>query len=107
VFVLSLAAQRDTNGWGSAAEAFDPDRFSPENLRNHPDRFFGPWGTGPRSCIGRAFAFQESILMVSKIVSAFDLRLDGDAGELEMRERGTLRPAPFQIRVSQRTEAKV
>jgi hypothetical protein len=45
--------------------------------------------------------------MVSKIVSAFDLRLDGDAGELEMRERGTLRPAPFQIRVSQRTEAKV
>ena len=100
VFVLSLAAQRDPAVWGDNADQFAPERFSPENLRAFPQRFFGPWGSGPRSCIGRAFALQESVLVLSRIVTAFELRLAPGSGPLDMRERGTLRPASYYLEVA-------
>lgn len=96
VFVLALAAQRDPDVWGATAEDFDPDRFDTAALRAFPDRFFQPWGTGPRSCIGRAFALHEATLMIARLVQAFDLRTTS-AAPLTLRERGTLRPEPFEL----------
>lgn len=104
VFVLSLAAQLDEEVWGPTATTFDPDRFSQARLRQFPDRFFGPWGTGPRSCIGRAFAMQEAVLLISRVVESFSLeQLPGQA-ELDMHERGTLRPAPFKLVATRRED---
>lgn len=97
VFVLALAAQRDKDVWGPDADIFDPYRFEPDRLRSHPDRFFEPWGTGPRSCIGRQFALHEATLLIARILSAFELSTDGTP--LVMRERGTLRPEPYQLKV--------
>ncbi|MEV5650544.1 cytochrome P450 [Nocardia sp. NPDC052254] len=96
VFVLALAAQRDPEVWGADAEDFAPDRFDSAALRDFPDRFFQPWGTGPRSCIGRAFALHEATLMLGRLVHAFDLRTASGA-PLTLRERGTLRPEPFEL----------
>jgi unspecific monooxygenase len=96
VFVLALAAQRDPDVWGPAADDFAPDRFDSAALRAFPDRFFQPWGTGPRSCIGRAFALHEATLMLGRLVHAFDLRTTS-AAPLSLRERGTLRPEPFEL----------
>ncbi|MEU1426173.1 cytochrome P450 [Nocardia sp. NPDC005746] len=102
VFVIALAAHRDKDVWGADADAFDPYRFEPDRLRSHPDRFFEPWGTGPRSCIGRQFALHEATLLVARILSAFELSTDGTP--LAMRERGTLRPEPYQLKVVPRAD---
>ncbi|WP_227996871.1 cytochrome P450 [Nocardia australiensis] len=104
VFVLALAAQRDPDVWGPDAEDFDPDRFDSAALRAFPDRFFQPWGTGPRSCIGRAFAMHEATLMLGQLVRAFDLRTTS-AAPLTLRERGTLRPEPFELTARGRSVA--
>lgn len=96
VFVLALAAQRDPEVWGPTAGTFDADRFDTAALRAFPDRFFQPWGTGPRSCIGRAFALHEATLLLGRLVHAFDLRSSSDV-PLTLQERGTLRPEPFEL----------
>lgn len=108
VFVLTLAAQRDAQVWGPTADRFDPDRWDAKALRRYPDRYFTPFGTGPRSCIGRAFAMQESALLISKICDAFALdHVDEVGDEPVMRERGTLRPAPFSVTIAPRPGASV
>lgn len=102
VFVHVLAAQRDSAGWGADVERFNPDRWDSKFLRRFPQRFFQPFGTGPRSCIGRAFAMQEAALVVSRIAATFDLSLAEPASEEPaMYERGTLRPERFTVRVSE------
>ncbi|MEU1207181.1 cytochrome P450 [Nocardia sp. NPDC005825] len=102
VFVLALAAHRDQDVWGPDAAGFDPYRFETDRLRGHPDRFFEPWGTGPRGCIGRQFALHESTLLIARILSAFELSTDGTP--LVMRERGTLRPEPYRLKVVPRAD---
>ncbi|MXP21359.1 cytochrome P450 [Gordonia sp. HNM0687] len=102
VFVLALAAQRDPAVWGPDADLFRADRFLGERLTASSRKFFAPWGTGPRSCIGRQFAIHESSLLLASVLSRFDLRLEKPT-DLVMRERATLRPEPFTLVASPRT----
>ncbi|MFT4125430.1 MAG: cytochrome P450 [Gordonia sp. (in: high G+C Gram-positive bacteria)] len=100
VSVLVLAAHRDPQAWGPDAHGFTPERWRPAALRAHPDRFFSPFGTGPRSCIGRAFAMQEATLLIARIALDFDLAFPSgiERGTAPvMLERGTLRPAPYEL----------
>jgi cytochrome P450 len=56
-------------------DAFDPDRFLGE-ARRAIDRFaYLPFGAGPRTCIGQAFALQEATLALATIVNRFSLAL--------------------------------
>ena len=53
-------------------EAFDPARFLPEAPA--PDRFaYLPFGAGPRVCIGAQFALTEAVLVLARLVQAFDI----------------------------------
>ncbi|MEE3851872.1 cytochrome P450 [Gordonia sp. LSe1-13] len=97
VFVLSLAAQRDPEVWGDDAHTFRADRFVGERLTASSEKYFAPWGTGPRSCIGRQFALHETTLLLGALISRFRLHLAEPAAALSMRERATLRPEPFSI----------
>lgn len=103
VSVLALAAQRDTAAWGDDADEFKPGRWSASELRKYPNRFYQPFGTGPRSCIGRAFAMQEATLIIASIIARFDFSLaEGDSMKAPaMYERGTLRPVPFRLNLTE------
>jgi cytochrome P450 / NADPH-cytochrome P450 reductase len=54
--VLIPMLHRDKQVWGENAEAFEPDRFSPQNRSKIPPNAYLPFGTGQRACIGRQFA---------------------------------------------------
>lgn len=110
VFVLALAAHRDPEVWGSDAEEFHPDRFEAPQRRAHPTAFFKPFGSGPRACIGLAFAMHEATLLLARILDSYELALPDsgqapDVGvathrntpELRLYERGSLRPEPYAL----------
>ena len=72
VVVLTPMLHRDTTIWGDDPEAFDPDRFSPENRAKIPPNAYKPFGTGQRACIGRQFALQEAALVLSMLLQRFE-----------------------------------
>ncbi|WP_051407221.1 cytochrome P450 [Nocardia sp. CNY236] len=93
VFVLLLAVHRDTSVWGPDAEEFRPDRWLENGFRPKPWTY-RPFGTGPRSCIGQAFALHEAKLIIASLVRDFDL--DGRS-ELDVEENLTLRPSNLEV----------
>lgn len=99
-FVLTLGVHRDQTTWGSDADEFDPQRFAPGS-KKHPDRVYKPFGTGPRSCIGRQFALHEATLALAAIVRNFDpcfAQQEGDATpELRVDEMLTLKPHDLKL----------
>ena len=54
-------------------EKFDPDRFSPNNKKNHQSYSFFPFGGGPRMCIGYHFAYMEMRIAITEFLKRFNL----------------------------------
>lgn len=101
VFVLLLAAHRDTTTWGPDADQFRPDRFLPENLRSLPPYVYKPFGTGARACIGRQFALHEIMLTLATVLHQFDLEPE-PGYQLKVSETLTLKPDALRLRLQQR-----
>src|SRR5262249_47329639 len=89
VMVLIPMLHRDPSVWGEDAERFDPDHFSPEAERKLPPNAYKPFGSGQRSCIGRAFAMQEATLVLAKVLQRFEL-IDHLHYQLRLRQTLTL-----------------
>jgi cytochrome P450 len=53
-------------------DRFDPDRFLPENESRHVPGSYLPFGSGPRICVGAAFATIETALIIARLVRRFD-----------------------------------
>ncbi len=84
-------------------EGFDPERFSPPRSKNRPRYAYLPFGAGPRTCIGNAFALLEAKIILAMVVQRYRLELiPGHRSEPEpsvtLRPRRgvpvTLHPAP-------------
>lgn len=61
--------------WWNKPDVFDPNRFL-QPARGGINRFaYLPFGVGPRTCIGMAFALQEATLVLATIVRHFRLTL--------------------------------
>jgi cytochrome P450 len=56
-------------------DGFDPNRFLGEARRAINCFAYLPFGAGPRTCIGSAFALQEATLVLATIVSRFRVTL--------------------------------
>ena len=93
--VLVGALHRDPR-WGPDPEAFNPDRFTREAIRERPGNLYKPFGTGKRSCIGRQFALHEAVLLLGTIVGRYDLVADPNY-ELAIEERLTMMPSGFRL----------
>ena len=102
VLVLTPMLHRDRTIWGDNPEAFDPDRFSPENRAKIPPNAYKPFGTGQRACIGRQFALQEAAIVLSMLLQRFEF-IDFADYKLETKQTLTIKPANFTIRVRMRS----
>lgn len=71
--VISPYAMHHNPRYFADAEAFDPDRFSPERRENIPRYAYFPFGAGPRGCIGGHFATLEAVLILAMIYQRFRL----------------------------------
>jgi cytochrome P450 len=61
------AVQRDPALWDDPLR-FDPDRFTPEAVKNYDRWQYLPFGGGPRSCIGDHFAMLELTLALATVI---------------------------------------
>jgi cytochrome P450 len=82
---------RDPNYWT------DPDMFQPERFDringNKPTAFsYLPFGGGPRTCIGAAFAQVEAKAVLSRLLSRYELILIDP--EVKPYMGATLEPRP-------------
>ncbi|MDA2894666.1 cytochrome P450 [Mycolicibacterium sp. BiH015] len=100
VLTLLSVLHRDPR-WGDDPDAFDPDRFEPERVRARPAGLYKPFGTGPRSCIGRQFALHEAVLLLAVLLRRYELVADPDY-RLQVTQRLTLLPRGFHLTLVQR-----
>jgi unspecific monooxygenase len=101
VFVALNVAHRDA-AWGQDADEFNPDRFLAENLRLLGPRIYKPFGTGPRSCIGRQFALHETILALAAVLHQFDVQPE-PGYQLRISETLTYKPAELKLQLTARS----
>ncbi|HEX2887664.1 bifunctional cytochrome P450/NADPH--P450 reductase [Vineibacter terrae] len=93
--VLTPSLHRDASVWPDPTR-FDPDRFAPDRREKVPPHAWLPFGNGVRACIGRAFAWQESLLVIAMMLQRFDLRTTAPY-KLVVKETLTLKPEGLRI----------
>ena len=71
-------------------------------LKKHQPNAWQPFGFGLRACIGRAFAWQEVILVMASIIQKFDLEMVDPNYELEILQSLTIKPKNFRIKAKLR-----
>ena len=88
--VLSLYAMHRNRQWWEAPDAFRPERFmtAAPDLRRR--LLWAPFGTGPRGCVGSAFARTEMTLALGTILDR--LELAPGPGGMRCRVDFVLRP---------------
>lgn len=84
--------QTDPKVYGDDADKFRPDRMVDEHFNKLPKNAWKPFGNGSRACIGRGFAWQESMLATAMLLQYFDFRLDDPTYKLEIKETLTVKP---------------
>ncbi|SDU37773.1 bifunctional cytochrome P450/NADPH--P450 reductase [Halopseudomonas salegens] len=102
LMVMLPMLHRDPAVWGDDADAFRPERFDPELEKALPPNAWKPFGNGMRACIGRPFAMQEAMLVLSMLLQRFDIEAVDPNYPLQIKETLTLKPEGFQIRVRRR-----
>ncbi|HEU4404981.1 MAG TPA: cytochrome P450 [Polyangiaceae bacterium] len=73
-------------------EGFDPTRFLPERAAARHKFAYLPFGGGPRTCIGNAFALTEATIVLAMVLQRHRLERD-PARPLRLDPAVTMRPA--------------
>jgi cytochrome P450 len=91
VCVSPFVTHRHPEFWDEP-DRFDPEHFSPAAVRQRPKTAFFPFGTGPRYCVGQAFATMEMLLVISTVLPRWRFTLEPGA-VVRPQVRGTLQTA--------------
>lgn len=65
IWALLTTIHRDPKVYGLDSNEWKPERMLDEKFNKLPPNSWKPFGNGKRGCIGRAFAWQESLLVRS------------------------------------------
>uniref|UniRef100_A0A2R5LLH2 Putative cytochrome n=1 Tax=Ornithodoros turicata TaxID=34597 RepID=A0A2R5LLH2_9ACAR len=66
-------------------EKFDPDRFSPENMKTQHPLAYQPFGMGPRNCVGMRLAIVEILYTAARMVLEYRVELgEKQQGEMHL-----------------------
>ncbi|KAI8336924.1 cytochrome P450 [Blakeslea trispora] len=82
---------------------FNPDRFLPEEEQKRSRFSWLPFSTGPRACIGMAFALQEAKTALSMLLHRFKFCYDGPPISYDLNQT-TTKPANFFVNILPRTD---
>ncbi|HMT29860.1 MAG TPA: cytochrome P450 [Bacteroidia bacterium] len=74
ILISPYALHRDKRYWPEPLK-FIPERFTPEEIKKRPKNSYLPFGAGPRMCIGNNFALMEMQVVLSMILSKFNISL--------------------------------
>ncbi|PPQ71743.1 hypothetical protein CVT24_006507 [Panaeolus cyanescens] len=81
-FYSFLFMHRREDLWGPDALKFDPDRFLDERVQKYltPNPIiFCPFNAGPRTCLGRQFAYHEATFFLVRLLQQFhNFRFEDD-----------------------------
>lgn len=99
IIIILPQLGRDPSVFGADADSFKPERMLGENFKRIPPNAWKPFGNGARGCIGRPFAWQESILSLAMILQNFNLRFDDPSYQLHNKQTLTIKPADFFMKV--------
>ncbi|KAK5996698.1 Fatty acid omega-hydroxylase [Cladobotryum mycophilum] len=83
---------RDKAVYGEDADEFKPERMLDENFNKLPPNSWKPFGNGMRGCIGRAFAWQEALLITAMLLQNFTFEMADPTYKLRIKENLTLKP---------------
>jgi cytochrome P450 len=90
VFICPYIVNRHPSVWENP-EGFDPERFAPGRIDAIPKKAYIPFATGPRACIGKAFALLEMQITLATLWQRFRLDLL-PTRPIDMDASWTLRP---------------
>jgi cytochrome P450 len=91
---------RDRRHW-QAPEAFRPERWGPDGTATRARDAYFPFGSGPRSCIGRQLALTEAQFTLAHVLQQYDVDVLVD--DFEFLPAVTLQPTdPVPARVTAR-----
>jgi cytochrome P450 len=88
----------------------DPYTFRPERFVDSPPGTYTwiPFGGGRRRCLGASFALLEMRIVLSAVLSAYEVRATGGGAEVARRRNITVRPASGgQVALGSRRPAEV
>ncbi|CAG9983870.1 unnamed protein product [Clonostachys byssicola] len=98
-------SNRDPAVYGEDSYEFKPERMMEENFNRLNREFpncWKPFGNGKRSCIGRAFAWQEALIIMAVLLQNFDFTLEPNDYVLQHKESLTLKPDGLKMRATLR-----
>jgi cytochrome P450 len=100
VMISPWAIHRHQKLWPNP-DAFDPDRFSAAREHEIVAGSYIPFGSGPRVCVGAAFATTEATLILARLMRRFSFEVQ-EPEKVRPIARLTTRPAhEVLVRVSQ------
>ncbi|MEU2873583.1 cytochrome P450 [Streptomyces olivoreticuli] len=79
ILLSPLVSHHNPRHWDNPM-AFDPQRFTPEAVKERPRMAYFPFGAGPRQCVGNFMALLELRTIVAMINQRFRIsRIPGDS----------------------------
>ena len=102
VVIMSQWVAHHDPRWWPRPDEFVPDRWLDPAARDARPRYaYFPFGGGPRSCIGEAFAWTEAILVIAALAQRWRMELAQPDKPLRLLPTITLRtkdPIPMRLR---------
>ncbi|KAK0481963.1 fatty acid hydroxylase [Armillaria luteobubalina] len=97
IVIHAYLMHRDPKVWGEDAEEFRPERMMDGKFEALPPNAWQPFGFGLRGCIGRPFAWQEVMLVLTSVIQKFDLSLADPSYTLQISQALTIKPKGLKI----------